>query len=229
MVVRTGLNTCMGNMVRQLIAPTHLQLEATPFVEVKPLSHAMLSCGLNASHVLRDISCMPAGMAFLAARLSSAKVLCLMAYAVTCHPVRSAQSVLADNRACKDVICSPLYLLSRTRQHSLHCLNDVDIAYIFLCTSSLCYTGPGQFFCFCPHVHHAALCGVCYQSESLPPDGSRRHLHIPGHVLSCRPYWGPCHHAVHWRGVYGQDGGLWNSTEEPWSLQAGSCLYHVLL
>ena len=34
MVVRTGLNTCMGSMVRQLIAPTRLQLEAAPFVEV---------------------------------------------------------------------------------------------------------------------------------------------------------------------------------------------------
>lgn len=34
MVVRTGLNTCMGSMVRQMIAPTRLQKEATPFVAV---------------------------------------------------------------------------------------------------------------------------------------------------------------------------------------------------
>lgn len=35
MVVRTGLNTCMGSMLRQLIAPTRLQKEASPFVQVK--------------------------------------------------------------------------------------------------------------------------------------------------------------------------------------------------
>lgn len=37
MVVSTGLNTCMGSMVRQLIAPTRLHLEASPFVEVMVL------------------------------------------------------------------------------------------------------------------------------------------------------------------------------------------------
>ena len=42
MVVRPGLNTCMGSMVRQLIAPTRLQLEASPFVEVTVLFTPLL-------------------------------------------------------------------------------------------------------------------------------------------------------------------------------------------
>ena len=34
MVVRTGLNTCMGSMVRQIISPSYERKEKDPFVQV---------------------------------------------------------------------------------------------------------------------------------------------------------------------------------------------------
>ena len=44
MVVRTGLNTCMGSMVRQIISPSYERKEKDPFIQVNPLE---LSCPMS--------------------------------------------------------------------------------------------------------------------------------------------------------------------------------------
>lgn len=38
MVVRTGLNSCMGNMIRQLLAPSWQYVEKDPFITVLMLA-----------------------------------------------------------------------------------------------------------------------------------------------------------------------------------------------
>ncbi len=43
MVVRTGLDTCMGSMIRQLIAPAWSHKDKHPFIQVTSRSPAILS------------------------------------------------------------------------------------------------------------------------------------------------------------------------------------------
>lgn len=43
LVVRTGLNSTMGSMVRQLISPTCLQLQAEPFIPVRSMQPMLLA------------------------------------------------------------------------------------------------------------------------------------------------------------------------------------------
>lgn len=44
MVCRTGLNTQMGNMVRQLASPSQLAQQEDPFIKVSPMSFLLKTC-----------------------------------------------------------------------------------------------------------------------------------------------------------------------------------------
>ena len=49
MVVRTGLNTCMGSMVRNIISPSYERKEKDPFVQVSTTQDLSAPCTLQSA------------------------------------------------------------------------------------------------------------------------------------------------------------------------------------